>query len=175
MLLSSGALGVPSSSLFSFRAASTREGMKERNLCVVARFPPALLARSSDRDVRSPRNNGISGTDLPPIYYENKQRGLPETLTIYIVYSLQEECFRRCKKWRRGTTVNQSISLLRATQTLQTLQTAAGIAISFSQTSRRPTATIRRHRSGKGLELEGGNCRYFTQTYRETSSGSAAG
>ena len=36
-------------------------------------------ARSSVGDVRSTRNNGIAGTDLPPIYYENKQRGVPET------------------------------------------------------------------------------------------------
>ena len=48
---------------------------------------PARIARSSVGDARSPGNNGIAGTDLPPIYYENKQRGLPETreclVTIY--------------------------------------------------------------------------------------------
>ena len=32
---------------------------------------------------------------------------------------------------------------------------------------------VGRHR--KGLELDSVNCGYFTQTYRETSSGSAAG
>ena len=37
------------------------------------------LARSSVGDVRSPGNNGIAGTDLPPIYYENKQRGADGT------------------------------------------------------------------------------------------------
>ena len=68
--------------------------MKERNLCVVGGAVPARIARSSVGDVRSPGNNGISGTDLPPIYYENKQRGAHGTweclVTIYIIYSHQE-------------------------------------------------------------------------------------
>ena len=56
---------------------------------------PDRLARSSVGDVRSPGNNGIAGTDLPPIYYENKQHYVSETLeglvTIYIIYSHQEK------------------------------------------------------------------------------------
>ena len=98
MLLSSGApivlppfllLAWASSSLFLivFFSGGIDEGGNEGKESVCGGEVPARLARSSDGDVRSPRNNGISGTDLPPIYYENKQHGVPETweclVTIY--------------------------------------------------------------------------------------------